>query len=394
MTTTVLVTGANSGLGFAICCRLIDEFLDTKKSQLHLLFSTRDQRKSDQTLKRLQEHCYNDRRVKLTGVLVDLTQLVTVKKLAQQLLDQRQRLDAVVWNAGIGGWTGINWAKAIFTVLTGIKQATTYPTYQISDVGALAPQRGADGAPELGQVFTANVFGHYMLTHWLAPLLEQRSRIVWVSSISALPQFFSLEDFQCLRATDAYESSKRLTDLLVLTSELPSTTPYIRAFLPSHTTTTDSPRPRMYLTHPGIVATSISDIPWIMRIGMLAIFYIARFLGSPWHTISPYKAAVSACFCVLATDAQLAERESRDGKGKWASVTDARGDESVKRTEVQGWGYSGEVGVVPSGSVSAGKWLGLKATGKEEREAFEMMGREVWREMEGMRVEWEGTLKV
>ena len=42
-----------------------------------------------------------EKRVKVEGVLVDLAQLVTVKALAQQLLQRGQKLDAVVWNAGI-----------------------------------------------------------------------------------------------------------------------------------------------------------------------------------------------------------------------------------------------------------------------------------------------------
>jgi 3-keto steroid reductase len=65
-----------------------------------------------------------------------------------------------------------------------------------------------------------------MLTHWLSPLFTPTSRIIWIGSVTTLPHFFSLSDIQCVRARGAYESSKRLTDLLVLTSEFPSTAPY------------------------------------------------------------------------------------------------------------------------------------------------------------------------
>lgn len=337
-----------------------------------------------------------EKRVKVEGVLVDLAQLVTVKALAQQLLQRGQKLDAVVWNAGIGGWTSTNWPRAIWMLLTDILQASTWPTYQNSEIGTLAKQKGLAAskdetpAPALGQVFAANVFGHYMLTHWLSPLFTSTSRIVWIGSITALPHFFSLSDIQCLRAHDAYESSKRLTDLLVLTSDLPSTKPYTQNFL----STPASPPPKMYVTHPGILATSIASVFWLLEPFMIAFFYLARWLGSPWHTVTAYKAAVSPCFCVLAPAAQLEDLEARDGKGKWGSAINAAGDERVARTETEGWGWSGKVGETPSGSVMGklGRWRNMKVTGKEERENFEADGLEVWKQMEALRVEWEARL--
>lgn len=340
-----------------------------------------------------------EKRVQIEGVLVDLAQLTTVKALAEQLLHRSQKLDAVVWNAGIGGWTGTNWPKAIWTLLTDMLQASTWPAYQYSSIGALAKQKGLAGSeekdkpPPLGQVFAANVFGHYMLTHWLSPLLDSDSRIVWIGSITALPHFFSLSDVQCLRSHDAYESSKRLTDLLVLTSDLSSTTPYTQTFIPTPAAT---PAPKMYLTHPGILATSIASVFFLLEPFMIAFFYLARWLGSPWHTVTAYKAAVSACFCVLAPPNQLDDLEARDGKGKWGSAINVAGHERVARTETEGWGWSGKVGEVlpPSVSVvgSTGRWRGMKVTGREEREEFEVAGREVWREMEALRAEWEARL--
>jgi len=340
-------------------------------------------------------------RVKIEGVLVDVAQIASVKALAEQLLRRGQRLDAVVWNAGIGGWTGLNWFRAIWTMSTDPVQAATWPTYQYSDKGAVVEQKGgaikgsgtAEEEPVLGQVFAANVFGHYMLTHWLRPLFDSSSRIVWIGSISAMPDFFSQEDMQCLRSPDAYESSKRLTDLLVLTSELPSTAPYMRSFLPNASADAET-RPKMYIAHPGILATSMSNLNIIMSYMMLLSFYLVRWLGSPWHTVTAYKAAVSTCFCALAPEPQLADLEVRDGKGKWGSAISAGGDERVVRTEVQGWGFCGEVGKVPAGSVSGskGRKRGMKETGKEAREEFEVLGRSVWAEMEELRQVWEARV--
>ncbi|KAK4502544.1 hypothetical protein PRZ48_005969 [Zasmidium cellare] len=413
VTFTVLVTGANSGLGFAICCRLIDEFLFTRpQSQtLHLLFSTRDARKSEDTLRRLGKHLQKtlreangrtmgislllEARVKLEGVLVDLLELRSVKALAEQLLRRGQRLDAVVWNAGIAGWKGLDWPKAIWHILTDLIHASTYPTYPIPIEGLVTKaQTEARDEPKLGQVFTANVFGHYLLTHWLSPLMDSETRVVWISSISALPETFSADDVQGLSAHMAYEGSKRLTDLLVLTSELPSTQPYVQNFLPAtnHQPQAQASRPKMYVTHPGVVGTSIAGLPWLLELLMFAAFYIARWLGSPWHLVSAYKGAVSAVFAVIAHPSQLPELEQREGKGKWGSATGVYGDERVARTEVEGWGFCGRVGVVPTGSVTAGRYRGRKETTREVREGFEVEGRRVWGELEGLRGEWEGRL--
>ncbi|KAK5114429.1 hypothetical protein LTR85_010252 [Meristemomyces frigidus] len=436
-TFTVLVTGANSGLGFAICCRLIDEFLFTRpQSQtLHLLYSTRDTRKSEDTLKRLNAHLQKtlreangrtlgislllEARVKLEGVLVDLTKLLTVKALAKQLLRRGESIDAVIWNAGISGFMGLNWPKAIWSLCTDLLQATTYPTYPLNSIGAVAQRQlpspngkkseespgiaQKDDEPKLGQIFLSNVFGHYMLTHWLAPWFTPASRIVWVSSVAALTSTFNVEDLQGLQSPMPYEGSKRLTDLLVLNSELPSAAPYVSTFLPgpssnsktaSQAESRSAPRPKMYLTHPGIIGTSIAGLHWFLNFFVVASLYLARWLGSPWHPVTPYKGSISAVFAALAPASQLSDLEVREGKGKWGSATGVSGDERVARTEVEGWGFCGEIGKVPAGSVTgtAGRYREYRPTTREMREQFEDDGRRVWRDMEELRVEWEERL--
>lgn len=338
-------------------------------------------------------------RIKLEGVLVDLTKLITVKALAKQLLGRRLKLDAVIWNAGVAGWSHLDYPQAIRALLKNLVQATTYPKFMVCDVGALTkPQLSGYGSvhmfpePRLGQVFTANLFGHYMLTHWIAPLMDSESRIVWITSISGTPETFNIEDMQGIRAKEAYESSKRLTDLLVMTSDLPSTQPYTKNFLPTQSRNgKPAKQPQMYSTHPGVVATSISGLNWFVSIWMTLALYLARWVGSPWHPISAYKGAISAVFAALAPPSQLADLEVREGKGKWGSATDVFGNERVVRTEIEGWGYARELGYVPSGSIAA-KRPGYKKTSKETREDFESQGIKVWKEMEEMRVDWEKRL--
>lgn len=411
----------HSGLGFAICCRTIDEFLHTRpqSESLHLLFSTRDTKKSDDTLKRLNAHFQKtlkaadarmpgaslllEPRVKIEGVLADLTKLLTVKALAQQLLKRRQRLDGVVWNAGIAGFAGYNWFEAIWKMLTKPIEASTYPDFAKIDVGALAPRQLAGYGqvhtfeePRLGQVFTANVFGHYMLTHWLSPLMGPETRIVWIDSVSATKDTFDVEDLQGFGATRPYEGSKRLTDLLVLSSELPSTEKYVDSFLPVSSPASSSQRPsrpKMYLAHPGVAATGIAGLNAFMSIFMFMALYIVRWMGSPWHPIDPYKAAISAVYALISPDSQLPALEAAEGKAKWGSSCSVFGEERVARTEVDGWGYTGVVGArEPAGAVRA-KWPGYEGPVTEEgRKEFDGLGEKVWAKMEALRKQWEDRL--
>lgn len=116
-------------------------------------------------------------------------------------------------------------------------------------------------------------------------------------------------------------------------------------------------------------------------------FYIARLIGSPWHTVSAYKGACAPVWLALTAQEELEDLETEAGKGKWGSACDAMGNERVARTEVEGWGMGGRVGVEGSGNrVGGGRGEGVT---REGREAFEVLGRECWGRMEGLRVEWE-----
>lgn len=425
-----------SGLGFAICCRLIDEFLQTRPHShtLVLIITTRDRRKSDDAAARLQKHlqraCHNaekkmpgigmllQRRVRFQQELLDLTSILSVLRLGKKLRASTARIDALLLNAGIGGWTGIDWTTAVYTVLTDWVQATTWPVYKRSSVGWVTkPQlpsvqtegRIFDGEaspgisePPLGEVFCANVFGHYLLAHDLVPLLSARSdseggcgRIIWLSSLDTHAGSLSLDDLQSITKAQAYESSKRVTDVLVLTSELGSTGPWVDHYLSypatSNTNLEDarhtSSRPRIYLAHPGICATSIIPLPYILTLAMSAAFYIARFLGSMWHTCSPYTGACAPVWLALAPQTTLDALEGRDGKGKWGSATDPWGRERVARTEVEGWGWGGKVTQKTKGS--KGRRRGATDLTENDKADFEELGKVCWKEMEKLRVEWE-----
>ena len=62
------------------------------------------------------------------------------------------------------------------------------------------------------------------------------------------------------------------------------------------------------------------------------------------------------------------------------------------RTVVEGWGLGGRMG---EGDVAnrLGSKKGFREVTREDREAFEELGRECWRDMEGLRVAWEERLR-
>lgn len=346
------------------------------------------------------------------------------------------RLDVIIMCAGTGGWTGVDWPTAIRVVLTDFVEALTYPIYKVARSGAvlkhqsslmstksdeatqplLSEQQSPD-EPPLGEVFCSNVFGHYILAHELTPLLSKPAspssqvggKIIWVSSIDGLPKQFSIDDMQGLETAAPYESSKRLVDFLAITSELPSVKriadPY---FDSSKTVTASKPRgenlengatpsvkPKMYVTQPGVFVSDIFPLHVVLSTIFLWLAYVARWCGSPWHTIYPYEGACSAVWVALLDSEELEKMEGYgQKKAKWGSATDIRGSERVMKTEISGWGWNGEI----ESSVDEARRKGRRRDAidltKEAREDFEIMGRKCWAKMEELRKEWEGILGV
>jgi len=267
----------------------------------------------------------------------------------------------------------------------------------------------------------------------LIPLLlasPDQGRIIFESSIEAMAPHLRTHDLQALKCDKAYESSKRLSDILALTSTLHSTKPFVQRFLstsspqasqaislldnesprstPPDSTPSTPPQlitladneyhsptnasPKLYLCHPGICATGFIPLPFILYYCMVAVMHMARWLGSPWHTCSAYKGACAPVWLALIDQDEIDDMEQREGKGKWGSAVDTMGHERVMRSVVDGWGLGGRMG--------EGELKGTKGTrrdfvevSREDREDFEDVGRECWRQMEGLRVAWEERLK-
>ena len=304
-------------MGLGICYQLIDEFIRQKPltADLTLIFTTRNAEKGAQTLELLQNRLNQygtsfvakrfTKRVHLQAENVDLLDLLSVRALCRHLLRSNiPKLDAIILNAGIGGWSGLNWPKAFYDVLTDLVQSVTWPQYKLSPVGRLtksqlAPPQSAQitSEPALGEVFCANVFGHYLLAHGLMPLLrspdlQTPGRIIWISSVEISRKDFDPDDLQGLKSENAYGHSKRLTDLLALTAaDQPATAKAVDSFCGTeHKAGANgrvdaSSKPAIYVSQPGICATSIVPLSATPVLG-----YVIGFLCGEvgWFSLAYY----------------------------------------------------------------------------------------------------------
>ncbi|QDS74764.1 hypothetical protein FKW77_001469 [Venturia effusa] len=478
-TTYIIVTGANSGLGFAICCRLIDEFLPTRPSThaLHLIPTTRGRSKADDTELRLRKHVAQyvrnessgaprvaldilereiGKRVVITPELVDLNSILSVQRAAKRIKSRYERIDVLVCNAGIGGWLGVDFVGAAKQFFTEGLNMLTEPKFKIGAVGwvtkkqipSLAEEGKEEDEPKIGEVFCANLFGHYLLCHYLMSVLSrsrggESGRVIWVSTLEAYKRTFSMDDFQGLETNIAYESSKRLTDVLVLSADLPSTSPHTKSFFsttpkPSspglsaswedltprkaslrsssrNRAAMDSPsqlqrsqssqsqsemlRPRMYLSHPGMCVTGIMPIHWLLIYLWTGVFYISRFCGSPWHTTTAYAAATSMTWLALADQETLDEMEASPdtatdkdtGVGDDKKIgTAGRARRAVKWGSAVNWLGNERVKKTEVEGWCDGDGVAIKD--EEEKNEFEENARECWKKMEELRAQWEERL--
>lgn len=361
---------------------------------------------------------------------LDLCDFATVYHAAKRLVDgtvyfddldkalKIPHLNAVVFNAGFGGWTGISWLGFAWDILTsGWVHATTRPLFKRSIPGRTVnplPRVATAEVPELGHVFTANVFGHYLLAYYLMVLLERPGkntdqepspgRIIWQSSVDPHLGHFDVTDMQGIKSKGAYESSKMLTDILSLTAGVGQCRFWSQSFFSSdpdaalnRSANKTTVPPRSYVAHPGIVATTLMPLHFTLMWFYMLGTTLSRWLGSAWHPVTPYKAAVATVWLALASSEELSEQNAQ--RIKWGSATDFWGRTYVKKTEVDGWGWDGQVesqqeieeedkALPRVMRKMVGRWRHAELVTKEKREKFDAIGCQCWDQMEELREQW------
>ncbi|XP_062853149.1 3-keto-steroid reductase [Trichomycterus rosablanca] len=205
MSKVVLVTGANSGIGLALCERLL-----SADAQLQLCLACRNRQKAEAARQALlvshpKAHVYL--------VRLDVGSMCSVLQAAQEVKRRYNRLDYLYLNAGIMPSPQVD-CKAFYKGLFSGKAIHMFSTGE-----GLLTQKDSVTSDGFQQVFATNLFGHFLLVRELEPLLCQpgnSSQVIWTSSSNARRSAFSLDDLQYTQGGEPYSSSKYASDLLSL----------------------------------------------------------------------------------------------------------------------------------------------------------------------------------
>lgn len=184
------------------------------------------------------------------------------------------------------------------------------------------------------------------------------SRIIWTGSLEAYENEYDPSDYQCVdakKSPNPYESAKYQCELTaygleeVLNRRSIRTepgTPLIEDAgsyydtKTQHTTADGGLEPKSFLTHPGVVASSIfaECLNAFMGAAMTIMFYIARWTFSKHHNIEAYKGAVAA------THVGLAPLERLDASARYGAQSDWHGREYCFAGHMDSWWHTTPTG--------------------------------------------------
>ena len=161
-----VVTGATGGLGYAIALALVQKGAD-------VVIASRDPQKGGAALRRIERRAAPDR---ATFIVLDLSDLSSIRRCADALLESGEPIDMLVNNAGV----------------MSPRRATTVDDFELQ--------------------FGVNYLGHFALTARLMPALRagEASRVVNVASLAHRIAPLDFADLQSLRydSWPAYGRSK------------------------------------------------------------------------------------------------------------------------------------------------------------------------------------------
>ncbi|KAF9545644.1 hypothetical protein EC957_010625 [Mortierella hygrophila] len=363
-----IVTGANSGVGYSIIQRLVDE----SPFPLTIILACRNKVRAQEALTSLQQHFTSSSKTPTTPFhapelkieLVDVGSASSVLAFNARILAQHSRVDFLFCNAGILPSVGLMWGKILTDMFKAPMDLVTR-----SDVLVQPKQHLTEDG--VGNVLACNVFGHYLMIKGLEGVLsgteEDPGRVIWTGSLTAEKASFRIDDWQGLEAVQPYESSKWVTDLLAIrlneqwagssdedvasvhsiggdassaassgseTSGASASTRRVtrsasKSALVSNPTTPTTTTPRKHIislsTQPGVVASGIGGLAaWIVFLRM-ALHYVVRFFGERNQTITGHHGAQSNVYVALKQPV-----EKLDYRNKYGSCVRNFGQEFLK----------------------------------------------------------------
>ncbi|KAG1443909.1 hypothetical protein G6F55_012506 [Rhizopus delemar] len=266
-----IVTGANSGIGYGICQRL----LEAEGDSLTLIMACRN-----------------------------LTRATLAKeKLIKQFPFAHINIELVDVSIGI------NWTKTISMLLT-------QPVELLERSDATIQRMGEISEEGIGYVFAANVLGHYFMMRELEDLLAASGdgRVIWTSSITSNKTCFDIEDWQGIKSPIPYESSKWACDLVSVATH--------ERFKAEKRTISS------FTTSPGVVASQIGDLPLWITLVRIVLHYIMRWIGIQSQNITSYNGAVADVYTALEPISNI------EYSKRYSSMTDRWGRAFVRAISI------------------------------------------------------------
>ncbi|KAJ2918226.1 hypothetical protein MD484_g2198, partial [Candolleomyces efflorescens] len=363
----VIVTGANGGVGYGICQRLLtqltsqipsdslpQDFEDAslsgrpqKYTGLTLIMACRSasraQKARNELLQFFDSHIQKlkssadydghaeefEKNLSIEVEYVDLASIKTVLQFAKRVNQKYPYISHLMCNAGLASFTSLDPKILLHQLFTDPKGSVTTPLYYGQNSGELS----VDG---LGWVWQCNVFSHFSMFRELQPSLSRSptgpARVIWCSSIEASPKFYSPDDWQ-LRSTDhSYESSKYQIDLISTTLDRLATS--------SSSSSPNTPIIRHFISQPGVCHTNVANalVGPFLDFCKLMVFYLARLLGSTQHPISPIKSAIASVHLALVPLTYLVLfSDPKAPPVRYGAETDWWGAERVGISPVKSW---------------------------------------------------------
>nr|XP_061795811.1 3-keto-steroid reductase/17-beta-hydroxysteroid dehydrogenase 7-like [Nerophis lumbriciformis] len=293
MEKVVIVTGANSGIGLALCERLLTEDI-----HLRLCLACRNMQRAEAARSAL---LLSHSKAQVDIVQLDVGSVQSVFAAAQELKARYERIDFLYLNAGIMPNPQVD-IKAFFKGLFSRNAINMFATAE-----GLLTQQDRINTDGLQEVFATNLFGHFLLVRELEPLLCQAghtSRVVWTSSSNARRTAFSIEDIQHKNGTEPYSSSKYASDMLSVALNRHKNCQGLFSSV----------------ICPGLVMTNLTFgiLPSFFWTFIMPIMWLIRIFTNTF-TLTPYNGAESLHWLFLQTP------ESLDPRAKYHSLTSGLG---------------------------------------------------------------------
>ncbi|KAK7012868.1 3-keto sterol reductase [Favolaschia claudopus] len=338
----VIVTGANRGIGFGICQRLLSQLcspspsdsapnarptagpawsfwqgcdgftlimcsrtLDSGLTAREQLLKHLDHRISRLGLSSHAERATTFRRnLTVEVVAMDLTKASSLLEFAAWVQERYSYVSHLILNAGVAQFVGVKAWPAMKQVFTRPSSAVKSPQY-------LKERTGATTDDGIGLIWQTNVLGHYVLFQLLGNLLREclntqgiTSRVIWMSSLSTFidPGDYNSKDIQLLKSSHPYQDSKFQIEILAATL--------------NQQKAPGSDSALHFVVEPGIVATGLDQFNnrGFWRVLRTLTFISARLINSHSFPTSTYDAAISVTHAALLDVESLDKRLNEDNQ--------------------------------------------------------------------------------